>query len=113
MKDFRNYLVESTLKMTPTMERKLSKIKIRDYMMKKYPSDAYCKKISDKATFVGLFNAINTAGGDVYNAIGYSGPNSSTLVDKAFEALAELMGVPVKAVKDLWHDNFVPSWGLD
>jgi hypothetical protein len=72
--------------------------KIKEYYLSNYPTDELGNEIHAKATFIGLFEVLDTYK-DVYN---YIGVHDSIIRERIFEKLANEMGVDYNEIYNQW-----------
>jgi hypothetical protein len=71
---------------------------IKEYYLSKYPTDELGNEIHTKATFIGLFEVLDTYK-DVYD---YIGVHDSIIRERIFEKLANEMGVDYNEIYNQW-----------
>jgi hypothetical protein len=71
---------------------------IREFYLSNYPTDELGNEIHTKATFIGLFEVLDTYK-DVYN---YIGVHDSIIRERIFEKLANEMGIDYNEIYNQW-----------
>jgi hypothetical protein len=71
---------------------------IKEFYLSNYPTDELGNEIHTKATFIGLFEVLDTYK-DVYN---YIGVHDSIIRERIFEKLANEMGIDYNEIYDQW-----------
>ena len=71
---------------------------IKEFYLSNYPTDELGNEIHTKATFIGLFEVLDTYK-DVYN---YIGVHDSIIRERIFEKLANEMGVDYNEIYNQW-----------
>jgi hypothetical protein len=71
---------------------------IKEYYLSKYPTDELGNEIHTKATFIGLFEVLDTYK-DVYD---YIGVHDSIIRERIFEKLANEMRVDYNEIYNQW-----------
>jgi hypothetical protein len=71
---------------------------IKEFYLSNYPTDELGNEIHTKATFIGLFEVLDTYK-DVYN---YIGVHDSIIRERIFEKLANEMGINYNEIYDQW-----------
>ena len=71
---------------------------IKEFYLSNYPTDELGNEIHSKATFIGLFEVLDTYK-DVYE---YIGVHDSIIRERIFEKLANEMGIDYNEIYDQW-----------
>jgi hypothetical protein len=71
---------------------------IKEFYLSNYPTDELGNEIHTKATFIGLFEVLDTYK-DVYN---YIGVHDSIIRERIFEKLANEMGIDYNEIYNQW-----------
>jgi hypothetical protein len=71
---------------------------IKEFYLSNYPTDELGNEIHTKATFIGLFEVLDTYK-DVYN---YIGVHDSIIRERIFEKLANEMGTDYNEIYNQW-----------
>ena len=71
---------------------------LKEFYLKKYPTDDMGSEINEKATFTGLYHNM-LLNKDIYV---YIGANDSVVRERIFQKLADLIHMPYKFIYDLW-----------
>ena len=71
---------------------------IKEFYLKKYPTDELGVEINENATFVGLVNTLHE-GGEVYD---YFGVGDSLVRERLFEELSNQLNKDYDYVYNLW-----------
>jgi hypothetical protein len=71
---------------------------IKEFYLSNYPTDELGNEIHTKATFIGLFEVLDTYK-DVYN---YIGVHDSIIRERIFEKLANEMGIDYTEIYNQW-----------
>jgi hypothetical protein len=71
---------------------------IKEFYLSNYPTDELGNEIRTKATFIGLFEVLDTYK-DVYN---YIGVHDSIIRERIFEKLANEMGTDYNEIYNQW-----------
>lgn len=71
---------------------------IKEFYLNNYPTDELGNEIHTKATFIGLFEVLDTYK-DVYE---YIGVHDSIIRERIFEKLANEMGVDYNEIYNQW-----------
>lgn len=71
---------------------------IKEYYLSKYPTDELGNEIHTKATFIGLFEVLDT----YKNVYDYIGVYDSIIRERIFEKLANEMGVDYNEIYNQW-----------
>lgn len=81
-----------------TKVRATETTRIKDWYCEQYPTDELGFEIDSEITFYDLFRVLD-AYGDVYEAMGVG---DSIIRERAFEKLAEIMGVEYDYIYEQW-----------
>lgn len=80
----------------------LKSIKIKDWYCVAYSDDELGEKLSNRASFLTIYNAIKS-GRDVYEVMGIG---DSIIRERLFDKLSVMLKVDYAVVFYLWLDNF-------
>ena len=74
---------------------------VRDFYLKKYPTDDLGEEISDNITFYDLFDALKN-GKDIYRIIGV---HDSVIRERVFKELSNISGYSYDYIYSLWENS--------
>ena len=83
------------------MKKPVPKTKLRDFYVRKFPTDSLGERINPEATFEGLMKCFDNRT-DVYD---YIGVGDSVVRERLFSGLAEVAGITYGTIYDYWMNG--------